>query len=211
MVVGIAPESLDSDGSGSLTAGVSGGSFTDLNATYSSGNLNFRTTLEARYAGLTDVIPRPLGGGTRTMGRNVAGTLVAMPVTVSVSLARATPSSISAMVTKIDVVFPIIVYYNTQHFTFRDGTPSLATQYAENQHAVDFWNGRDAQIIPMLQRRLGDPFVGTQAAIEAEIRGAIMNDLYRINRETGARCDYEGGPHRGGENPIPSGYGGFVR
>jgi RHS repeat-associated protein len=185
--------------------------YADPNPSYKKGVLTFTTTLMAKYAGRNESVPKPLGGGTTTMGSKIAGCFVVSPVTVSVTISRSSLNSISATVDSLSVTLPTFVYYNNEHFSFENGDPTLQTQYAENQHAIDYWAGRDNTIIPMLERRLNEPFVGTKESIERELTFQIMRELRVTNKATHDRYDYERGPHNGGTLNIPSNYPGFAR
>jgi hypothetical protein len=144
------------------------------------------------------------------MGSDVAGRFIAGDVTVIVSgVQRASSNSVSFTVDGVTVIFPTTVYYNSSHWTYSQGAASLDTQYAENQHAIDFWVARDTIVIPMLERVISGQFGGRLIDAEAQIRREILTIFRRTNADTVRRYDRPGGLHNGGSNPVPNGYPGF--
>jgi len=183
----------------------------DPNPSYSKGGLTFTTTLTAQHVPGSQPTPRPFGKGPASpMGKDVAGRFIAGDVTVIVhGVHRANSGAVSFTVSGVTVTFPTTVYYNSSHWTYSRGAASIDTQYAENQHAIDFWFARDAIVIPMLERMITSQFSGRQIDAEAQIRREVLTILRRTNSDTVRRYDSPGGPHNGGSNPVPNGYPGF--
>ncbi len=153
-------------------------------------------------------------GKTTTMGyRNAAGVVVVDSVMVNVVGGENEGKLVLFNAIDVSIKIKIIIYFNTRSsdYDYSRNNASIDTQYAEYQHVADYWTARDKIIIPFLDERLKDTFVGLAADAEDVLRKEIIGVIYDTTQETRQRYDLPKGsaPHSGGPLLVPSDFPGF--